>query len=59
VRDREPGPDRERQPNGLSNAPAVDDDRLRDHHIEEVLNTFKDVASSRERADGSGRPGGV
>ena len=59
MRDREPGPDRERQPNGLPDAPAVDDDRLRDHHIEEVLNTFKDVARSRERADGSSLPGGV
>jgi hypothetical protein len=59
VRDREPGPDRERQPNGLPDATAVDDERLRDHHIEEVLNTFKDVARSRERADGSGRSGGV
>jgi hypothetical protein len=59
VRDREPGPDRERQPNGLSDAAAVDDDRLRDHHIEEVLSTFKDVAPSGERADGSGRSGGV
>jgi hypothetical protein len=59
VRDREPGPDRERQPNGLPDAPAVDDDRLRDHHIEEVLNTFKDVARSRDGDDSSGRPGGV
>ncbi|HEX4670820.1 MAG TPA: hypothetical protein VH279_01060 [Solirubrobacteraceae bacterium] len=59
MRDREPGPDRERQPNGLADALAVDDDRLRDHHIEEVLNTFKDVARIRDSADGSGRPGGV
>ena len=54
VRDREPDPDREQQPDGLPDALGVDDDRLRDHHIEEVLNTFKDVARSRERADGSG-----
>jgi hypothetical protein len=59
VRDREPGPDRERQPDGLPDTPAVDDERLRDHHIQEVLDTFKDVARSRETADGSGRPGGV
>ena len=54
MRDREPDPDREQQPDGLPDALGVDDDRLRDHHIEEVLNTFKDVARSRERADGSG-----
>jgi hypothetical protein len=59
VRHRDPGPDRERQPNGLPDPPAADDDRLRDHHIEEVLNTFKDVAPSPEKDDGSGRPGSV
>ena len=59
MRDREPGPDRETGLRALSDALAVDDDRLRDHHIEEVLNTFADVARSRASADGSGWPGGV
>lgn len=59
VRDREPGPDRESPQSVLPDALAVDDDRLRDHHIEEVLKTFADVARSRASADGSGWPGGV
>ena len=60
MRNREPGPSRERQQNGLPDTPGVDDDdRLRDHHIEEMLSAFKDAARLRESADGSGWSGGV
>jgi hypothetical protein len=34
--------------------PASDDDRLRDHHIEEMLSTFKEVARMRESVSGAG-----
>ena len=54
VRNTEPGPNRGQQQNGQPDSPAVDDDRLRDHHIEEILSTFKDVARLRERDSGAG-----
>jgi hypothetical protein len=34
--------------------PATDDDRLRDHHIEEMLSTFREVARMRESGSGAG-----
>jgi hypothetical protein len=57
VRNREPGPGREQQQNGPTDTPGVDDNRLRDHHIEEILSAFKDAARLRESADGSGLGG--
>ena len=59
MRDREPGPDRESPQRVLPDALAVDDDRLRDHHIEEMLSAFEDAARLRESADSSGWLGGV
>jgi hypothetical protein len=59
VRNREPGPTREQQQNGLPDTSATDDGRLRDHHIEEMLSAFKDLARLRESASGSGWLGGV
>jgi hypothetical protein len=45
VRNGEPGSSRARE----DNAPdSLDDDRLRDHHIEEMLSTFKDAARMRD-----------
>ena len=46
VRNGEPGSSRAREDNAPD--PLDDDDRLRDHHIEEMLNTFKDVARMRD-----------
>jgi len=59
VRNREPGPIREQQQNGLPDTRAMDDERLRDHHIEEMLGAFRDAARLRENADRSGWLGGV
>jgi hypothetical protein len=59
VRNREPGPSREQQHNGLPASAVVNDDRLRDHHIEEMLGAFKEAARLRESAEGSGLLGGV
>jgi hypothetical protein len=55
VRNREPGPGRGQQQNGQAETPALDDDRLRDHHIEEMLSTFEDLARMRERRAGEER----
>ena len=52
MRNREPGSGRARQQNWQHDAPAVDDDRFGDHHIEEVLSTFRDAARLRESASG-------
>ena len=61
MRNREPGlsSSREQEQNGLPDTPSVDDDRLRDHHIEEMLSAFEDAARLRESADSSGWLGGV
>jgi hypothetical protein len=34
----------------------VDDDRFGDHHIEEVLSTFREAARLRESASGDEEP---
>jgi hypothetical protein len=47
---REPGPDNRARQDGQSEHPAVEDDRLLDHHIEEVLGTFTAVARMRGSA---------
>jgi hypothetical protein len=54
VRNREPGSSRAQQQNGPPASPGVDDDRLRDHHIEEILSAFTDVARMRESGLGTG-----
>ena len=46
----EPGPGSRARQNGQSEQPAVEDDRLLDHHIEEILGTFTAVARMRESA---------
>ena len=46
----EPGPGSRARQNGQSEQPAVEDDRLLDHHIEEKLGTFTDAARTRESA---------
>ena len=46
----EPGPRSRARRNGQSEQPAVEDDRLLDHHIEEILGTFTDAARTRESA---------
>jgi hypothetical protein len=47
---REPGPDSRARQNGQCEQTAVEDDRLLDHHIEEILGTFTAVARMRESA---------
>jgi len=44
----EPGPGSRATQNGPQR--AVEDDRLLDHHIEEILGTFTDAARMRESA---------
>jgi hypothetical protein len=45
----EPTPrDRGRQESGEPVGPAMEDERLLDHHIEEVLDAFSDAASLAE-----------
>jgi len=43
VRNPEPGAGRRDRRNGQPEEPAPDDDRLLDHHIEEVLGAFRDL----------------
>jgi len=43
VRNPEPGAGRRERRNGQPEEPALDDDRLLDHHIEEILDTFRDL----------------
>jgi hypothetical protein len=57
VRNREPGPGSGLPQNGQPEMPAMDDERLRDHHIEEMLSTFKEVARMRESGSGAGEEG--
>ena len=45
------GPGKE---NGQPEQPAVEDDRLLDHHTEEVLGTFRDAGRGRETAPDAG-----
>lgn len=49
VQNAEPGAGRRERRNGQPEEPALDDDRLLDHHIEEVLDTLR--AWVREDAD--------
>jgi hypothetical protein len=49
VRNGEPGPGGARRQEESPDAPGVDDDRLRDHHIEEMLSTFNDAVRMRDR----------
>jgi hypothetical protein len=44
----EPGPRSRASQNGQSEQPAVEDDRLLDHHIEEILGTFTAAARMRD-----------
>jgi hypothetical protein len=44
----EPGPDNRARHNGQSEQPSVEDDRLLDHHIEEILGTLTAAARMRE-----------
>jgi hypothetical protein len=39
---------RGRQQNGQSESPIIEDERLLDHHIEEMLGAFRDAAGTRE-----------
>lgn len=45
-----------RQDNAYPERPAIEDDALLDHHIEEMLGTFNDAARMRESdySDGHG-----
>ena len=49
MRNGEPGPGGARRQEESPDAPGVDDDRLRDHHIEEMLSTFNDAVRMRDR----------
>jgi len=44
VWEKEPDPDNRARQDGQFEQPAAEDDRLLDHHIEEVLGTFTAVA---------------
>jgi hypothetical protein len=44
----EPGPGRRATQNGQPEEPATENDRLLDHHIEEILGTFTAAARMRE-----------
>ena len=57
VRNGEPGPGGARRQDESPDAPGVDDDRLRDHHIEEMLSTFKDAVRMRDRESGASEEG--
>jgi hypothetical protein len=46
----EPGPGSRARQNGQSEQKTVEDGRLLDHHIEELLGTFRDAARMRESA---------
>ena len=46
----ERGPGSRGTQNGQPEQPATEDDRVLDHHIEEVLGTFTDAARMRESA---------
>ena len=46
----EPGPGSRARQNGRPEQPAVEDDRLLDHHIDEILGTFTAAARMRESA---------
>ena len=54
VRNGEPGPGREQLHDELPNTSGVDDDPLRDHHIEEMLSTFRDATVRRGGVPGAG-----
>jgi hypothetical protein len=52
----EPGSGGRGRPNGQPERAAVEDDRLLDHHIEEILGAFGDLARIRETTPDEGRP---